>query len=408
MRVALISSKYMSEYSGSGLRAHNTYKRLKQKFGIEFQVLCNSVEYGDDLDYTYDGVKVKRLARRYSRADGRNSLSAKVMSNFCDLADYVSIGRRTVEFLNKGQFDFIHTLGSSVSVNVALYYAHYRKVPFLREICNQGTQADPSLPFKLQRLIGSPISRLGRVVSISPSISDFLLSRGTGKDLIWERPNPIDQSRFKPYGDIIKFSNRKKLTSFSETDLIILNNSQFIPRKNHILLVEALKYLPDKFKLVLIGPKVKTGLFAERDNQYFQDILTTIKRHGLESRVFLQTGFFSQIEDFYALADVFAFPSISDGYGTPQIEALACGIPVVATRLPGVTDWWVKDGKNGYICGFEAEEFARFIERASQIEPQQRRRASQEVLQMASTSAIDSEYYDLIRSLSDVRSCRRK
>ena len=43
MKVLLVSSKYLPEYSGSGLRAHNLYKRLCRKFDIDYDVLCNSL-----------------------------------------------------------------------------------------------------------------------------------------------------------------------------------------------------------------------------------------------------------------------------------------------------------------------------------------------------------------------------
>ena len=61
MKVLLVSSKYPPEYSGSGLRAHNTHLRLRQKYGIETEVVCSSTEFSSRLNYIKDGLKVSRV-----------------------------------------------------------------------------------------------------------------------------------------------------------------------------------------------------------------------------------------------------------------------------------------------------------------------------------------------------------
>ena len=53
IKVLLLSSKYHPEYSGSGLRAHNTYKRLEKKYDINFDVIVNSINYQGNLIYKY-------------------------------------------------------------------------------------------------------------------------------------------------------------------------------------------------------------------------------------------------------------------------------------------------------------------------------------------------------------------
>ena len=45
MKILVISSKYQPEYSGSGLRAHNTYQRLKKSYYINFDLLTNSINH---------------------------------------------------------------------------------------------------------------------------------------------------------------------------------------------------------------------------------------------------------------------------------------------------------------------------------------------------------------------------
>jgi glycosyltransferase involved in cell wall biosynthesis len=75
------------------------------------------------------------------------------------------------------------------------------------------------------------------------------------------------------------------------------------------------------------------------------------------------------VERLMQAADIFAFPSTQEGLGTAVIEALSCGLPVVASRLPGVTDWMVKHGENGFLVAIDREQLSRGIEAASLLLP---------------------------------------
>ena len=54
MNILVVSSKYPPEYSGSGLRCHNTFIRLKKKFGINYKVLTSSVTENRNCKYEID------------------------------------------------------------------------------------------------------------------------------------------------------------------------------------------------------------------------------------------------------------------------------------------------------------------------------------------------------------------
>ena len=61
MKVLLVSSKYQPDYSGSGLRAHNTYKRLEKKYGLDFDVVSNSINHKWNKVYQYEDKKIYRI-----------------------------------------------------------------------------------------------------------------------------------------------------------------------------------------------------------------------------------------------------------------------------------------------------------------------------------------------------------
>jgi len=55
------------------------------------------------------------------------------------------------------------------------------------------------------------------------------------------------------------------------------------------------------------------------------------------------------IEEYFRAADVFAMPSAREGLPIVLLEAMACGLPVLASHLPGSTDTMIAPGVNGLL-----------------------------------------------------------
>jgi UDP-glucose:(heptosyl)LPS alpha-1,3-glucosyltransferase len=56
----------------------------------------------------------------------------------------------------------------------------------------------------------------------------------------------------------------------------------------------------------------------------------------------------SEILAFYAAADVYAAPSLEDSFNLPVLEAMACGLPVLVSRLAGISEY-IADGVDGIL-----------------------------------------------------------
>ncbi|MDX2548290.1 glycosyltransferase family 4 protein [Streptomyces sp. WI04-05B] len=105
------------------------------------------------------------------------------------------------------------------------------------------------------------------------------------------------------------------------------------PRKGQHRLVEALAAVTDlPWSCVCVG-----GL--EQDPEYVADLRALIARHGLEDRLHLagpQAG--AQLDASYAAADLMVLTSYAETYGMAVTEALARGIPVLATDVGGLPE----------------------------------------------------------------------
>ncbi|HEV8026700.1 MAG TPA: glycosyltransferase family 4 protein [Stellaceae bacterium] len=104
------------------------------------------------------------------------------------------------------------------------------------------------------------------------------------------------------------------------------------PRKGHLLLVEALAEVADRpWELSCIGS-------LTRDPATLAALERAIGRHGFGERVkLLGERPPEQLAEAYAAADVFVLPSYHEGYGMAFAEALAHGLPVVATSAVAET-----------------------------------------------------------------------
>ncbi len=97
-------------------------------------------------------------------------------------------------------------------------------------------------------------------------------------------------------------------------------------------------------KLIVVGKEAFSS--SEGENRFFKILR---KRLGIENSII----FAGNVEDdilpqYYAACDVYALPSRMEGWGLSLMEAMACGKPVVATKVGGIPEL-VKNNKNGCL-----------------------------------------------------------
>ena len=122
---------------------------------------------------------------------------------------------------------------------------------------------------------------------------------------------------------------------------LLLSVGRLVPYKGYAYLIEAMTRLPERFHLLLGG---KGPLKDTLEDQ--------IRRNGLQDRVTM-LGYVpdDDLPALYGAADMFVLPSImkTEAFGIVQIEAMSCGKPLVATRIPGSGVSWVnEEGVSGY------------------------------------------------------------
>ncbi|MGD0852190.1 MAG: glycosyltransferase family 4 protein [Acidimicrobiales bacterium] len=125
-------------------------------------------------------------------------------------------------------------------------------------------------------------------------------------------PVGVDHTVFRPYDDVVKKKGRLMVTTSSD-----------VPMKGLVPLLEAIAKLRAErdIDLIVIGrPQPKGRVAKALDRLGLTDIVTTIT--GVSDE---------ELAKLYGEAEVAIVPSLYEGFSLPAIEAMSCGVPVVAT-----------------------------------------------------------------------------
>jgi len=128
----------------------------------------------------------------------------------------------------------------------------------------------------------------------------------------------------------------------------LLHVGSDLPRKNRKLLLDMVAILrqEQKINLCLAGEGMNNGLLAYARALNLQNNLLQVVKPNHQTLVAL-----------YTLCDAFIFPSLSEGFGWPLIEAQACGAPVIASNVEPMPE--VSGGAALHFDPTQAKDFAK-------------------------------------------------
>jgi len=143
-------------------------------------------------------------------------------------------------------------------------------------------------------------------------------------------PLAVDHNAFKVMPD--NSSADLQEYGFSPEKLNILYVGSESPRKNLRRLIKALSIVRNhkKIKFIKVGKPLEP---------FHGELRSLIRKFDLEEIVHFQEVIeHDKLPMLYNSADVFAFPSLYEGFGLPPLEALACGCPVVTSELTSIPE----------------------------------------------------------------------
>lgn len=162
--------------------------------------------------------------------------------------------------------------------------------------------------------------------------------------------NGIEHAVFNPH--VKEYRNdMRKAFQIKPDDIVLLFVANNWKRKGLQTVIKAIpKTDIHNLKLVIVGRGKKAPF------------LSLAQRLGLEQDTVIFAGFQKNIDRFYGMSDISVLPSRYEPFANVCLEAMACGIPVITTRLNGASEI-IAPGKNGFILDDwqDADELARCI-----------------------------------------------
>lgn len=158
----------------------------------------------------------------------------------------------------------------------------------------------------------------------------------------------VDCEKFRPMPEI-RDAKRKEIGVSSDA-FHIVTAAEINDNKNQKVIIDAIASIPDK--------DIYYTICGKGPNEKFLNEL--IVKYGLEDRVRL-IGYRTDMQEILQTADIFAFPSKREGFGVAAVEALLCGVPLIASDTRGTKEY-ARDGVNALICrSGKSDEYAAAI-----------------------------------------------
>lgn len=199
-----------------------------------------------------------------------------------------------------------------------------------------------------KKYIGS-CERADRIVAISQETKNDLVEYVGIKedkiDVIYQGCNPVFHQPFTAEHD------KKIADKYGLPGHFMLIVCALEERKNHKLIMQAMTKTRTDLPLVIVG----------RETAYKQELKKTIAELHLEQRViFCHHVETKELPSFYRLASLFIFPSLSEGFGIPILEAMTCSTPVIASKC---ACFYEVGADVPVYVNYDAEEMADSIDR---------------------------------------------
>ena len=327
----MVTGAYFPELSGGGLQCKAMIDTLRTE--VSFAVLTTCTDASLPVADTIDGTPVHRV---YVDVSSRWS---KVRAAWAMARSFLS--------LTSG-CDLVHLHGfSHKSILVVLLAKVFGKRVVLT--LHTAGQDEPASVRRQGRLASWAYGRADLYITISAPLAVSLVQAGVPQSRLWRGSNGLDLRRFRPAEAGEQASLRRAL-GLREDGILILFVGIFSADKGpHVLF--------DAWRRVAAGPGAGSSLvyvgatksrYYEVDEALASGIRQTAEREGLAGRiVFVEET--RTIEQYYRAADVFVFPTRREAFGMALVEAMASGLPCIASRLPGVTDDIVTDGESGLL-----------------------------------------------------------
>ena len=334
MRILMINYEFPPLGGGGGVASYQIAKALTER---EHEVDILTTRWrGQPSEEVVDGLRVHRVP-----VVGRGDLAtASLISMLSFVPSGVAEGYRK---LRKRRYDILNSHFAIPSGPAGVTLSRLLRAPHVLtiiggDIYNPTRRLSPSNNFLLRAVVRRVLNSSAQIIAISQDIKNRAqqdLHCETNIEVIHYGLTPPEFER----------KSRKEL-GIPEGEVVLISIGRLIRRKALDDVLLALSRLDkSRFRLLVIGDGPEEA--------HLRDLSRTL---GLSSQVdFLGAIWGDRKFQYLAAADMFVLPSAHEGFGLVFLEAMHCGLPVIASASGGQTDF-LRDGETGFLVPVGAVE----------------------------------------------------
>jgi len=354
--VLMVTGAYYPEISSGGEQCRSIARHLRGRADVD--ILATSIDPSLPRRDKIDGVPVTRIP-----VNVRSTVS-RVRALRRLVVDLFRLLRRN---------DIVHLHGYSAKNVVVTMAAKALGKPIVMTLHTAGHD-EPDAIDRHGSLARWAFRSATRYTSVSPALVDAFLAAGMPPEQIVLVPNGIDIDRFTPAETTEREALRASLGLGVDRPVIAFVGF-FSKDKQPRVLFDAWLRLQATGRLdaTLLFVGATTSTYFEVDNTIAPAMQADAAASHVADRLHF-AGITRDVPAYLRAADIFVLPSRREGLPVALLEAMACGLPCVASRLPGSTDAIIEHGVNGLLTPpGDAPAIADAIERLLK-DPAERRR----------------------------------
>lgn len=328
-RVLMLTGAYHPDVSGGGVQCRSIVRALRAS--VPFTVLTTTRDTTLPRHGREDGVLVVRVAV------GGRSRRDRAMSAL-----------RLAWNMMRLRHDILHLHGFTHKSIFGLLAARLLRRRTLLTVHTAGND-DPGSQ-RGRRLAALRLwlyHGVDRIVAVSPGLRDECLAAGLPRQRVLEIPNGVECDRFRPAADAREKSDARAALGLPDGRPVILFVGFFSRDKGPHVAVDAWTRLREQ------GLEPLLVMVGSTDPGYHEVDAALVDRIRREQATpdgplrLIERA--ADIAICYRAADVFVLPSVREGCPLALLEAMASGLPCVASDLKGVTDAVITSGEDGIL-----------------------------------------------------------
>jgi len=330
INVLMVTGVYFPEVNGATLQCMRIISLLKKE--VNFSVLTTT-KYKDLVKRTViDGIYV---SRSYIGNSGFKLLQIiKIFSIF---------------FIKRIDIVHLHGFSSRSALIVLISKLLNKKV--IIKMTSLGHDDTVSIKNK-SRLFFLIFSLADTYIGVSPIFKNMYSRSTLDKSKYYQIPNGVDTSLFKPL-------DNKKEKKLLRSKLGLPIDMKLILVVGHFSIEKSMQHVLDAWTRIQSNSDTKSGVIFignTNSNDFEIDESLVNLMHSKSKLFFGKSVFFfekvTNIEQYYQVSDIYVLSSAREGLPNTLLEAMSCALPVISTRLIGITDWVLNHNINGMMYDY--------------------------------------------------------